>query len=88
MKAGGTLVVFSQQHGYDFNVLPCGDEISAYGWLEDQLSECECVNYNRASDVCGQTTNTPNVNVDGHFTKWQGCNSVAEKNERTCIRVC
>ena len=76
--------MFSQQHGYDFNVLPC-DEISAYGWLEDQLSECECVNYNRASDVSANNEYTE-CECDWHFTKWPGCNRVLRRTKEL-IRV-
>jgi hypothetical protein len=67
---GGTLIVFSQQHGYDFSALP-GGEIGGYGWLEDQ--SCH---YNSAGIatyhpiVSGQSSVTPNLNVDGYFTKW------------------
>ena len=34
---GGTLVVFAQQRGYEFNVLPTpdGNPVTGYGWVED-----------------------------------------------------
>ncbi|MEK6645300.1 MAG: N-acetylmuramoyl-L-alanine amidase, partial [Candidatus Firestonebacteria bacterium] len=73
VKAGGTLLVFSQQHGYDYGVLPRGEEISAYGWLEDQ--NCQNASVSIAAEhvmFAGQVVNTPNVNVDGYFTKWPG----------------
>src|SRR4030042_2471135 len=43
VKNGGTLIVFAQQHGYAFSILPVPQEtdgtyntITGYGWTEDQ----------------------------------------------------
>ncbi len=38
VKQGGTLIVFAQQHGYEFSVLPTpdGKPVTGYGWAEDQ----------------------------------------------------
>ena len=83
MKAGGTLLVFSQQHGYDYNVLPRGDEISAYGWLEDQNCQSASVTISIEHPMfAGQVVNTPNVNVDGYFTKWPGDATVLLKRTK------
>ncbi len=35
VSRGGTLIVFAQQNGYDYQVLP-GGSVSGYGWAEDQ----------------------------------------------------
>ena len=41
---GGTLVIFTQQHGYEFDAAP-GD-LDGYGWLEDQSCQYRSVGIN------------------------------------------
>ena len=38
VKDGGTLIVFAQQHGYEYSILPTpdGKPITSYGWVEDR----------------------------------------------------
>lgn len=36
VKQGGTIICFSQQRGYEFSALPGGENLSDYGWIEDQ----------------------------------------------------
>lgn len=73
VKSGGTLLVFAQQHGYQYSALPTpdGKPIEAYGWIEDQ----SCVY--RSSYVstwhqvlAGLSQSVPSVNVDGYFTSY------------------
>ena len=76
VKQGGTLIVFAQQHGYEFSVLPVPQEadgsyntIGGYGWTEDQ----SCF-YNAAyietwhQILAGQGKSAPNFHMDGYFT--------------------
>ena len=67
---GGTLIVFSQQHGYEFKALP-GGEISGFGWLEDQSCHYRSVAISTYHPILSALTSvTSDVNVDGYFTKW------------------
>jgi hypothetical protein len=36
VKQGGTLICLSQQRGYEYKALPGSENLSAYGWREDQ----------------------------------------------------
>jgi hypothetical protein len=80
---GGTLVVFDQALGEDFNVIPSpqglpplappsqgGGTIQAYGWDEDQSCFGDGV-YLAANHpvLSGQNRGTLNVSVDGYFSK-------------------
>ncbi|MGA8849840.1 MAG: thioredoxin domain-containing protein [Dehalococcoidia bacterium] len=70
VENGGTLVVFSQQHGYEYNALP-GGEVSGYGWLEDQSCHYGSVGINTYHPILsGQDSVTPDMNVDGYFTSY------------------
>jgi parallel beta-helix repeat protein len=67
---GGTLIVFSQQHGYEYNALP-GGEVSGYGWIEDQSCHYSSVYTDTYHIILSeQDTVTSDVNVDGFFTKY------------------
>lgn len=67
---GGTLIVFSQQHGYEYSVLP-GGEISGYGWIEDQSCHAASVYINTYHVVLsGQDSVVLDAVVDGYFTRW------------------
>ena len=67
VKQGGTVLVLSQQHGYEFSAIPGG--LGGYGWTEDQ----SCQTYSSYIETWhpvlgGQTSATPSLNVDGYFT--------------------
>ncbi|HDL64120.1 MAG TPA: 6-bladed beta-propeller, partial [Proteobacteria bacterium] len=70
---GGTLIVFTQQHGYEFSALPVpeGDTLSGFGWSEDQACSRKAV-YIDTDHVMfsGQTSAILDVNVDGYFSRW------------------
>ncbi|RZB29496.1 MAG: hypothetical protein AEth_01131 [Candidatus Argoarchaeum ethanivorans] len=66
---GGTLIVFSQQHGYEFDAVPgdwCG-----YGWAEDQSCQHRSVGISNYHPILsGQDSTTLNLVVDGYFTSY------------------
>ncbi len=69
VNQGGTILVLSQQHGYEYFVLPGG--LSGYGWLEDQSCQSNSSYIDTWHNVlAGQTKSTPSLNVDGYFTKY------------------
>ncbi|MBU7026885.1 MAG: VCBS repeat-containing protein [Theionarchaea archaeon] len=70
VENGGTLIVFSQQHGDDYQVLPRGDEINCYGWREDiscNFKSAAIASYDHV--FSGQKDVVLDLNVDGFFTK-------------------
>ncbi|MGC1123328.1 MAG: FG-GAP-like repeat-containing protein [Candidatus Methanofastidiosia archaeon] len=70
VENGGTLIVFSQQHGEDYQILPRGDEIYGYGWREDiscNFKSAGIASYDHL--FSGQKDVILNLNVDGFFTK-------------------
>jgi hypothetical protein len=65
---GGTIVVFDQQQGSEYTVLP-GGELDGYGWAEDNsctLSSLYIRNYTQV--VSGFSDAILDSNVDGYFT--------------------
>ena len=78
VKNGGTLIVFGQQHGYQFSVLPVPEEqdgtinpITGYGWDEDQNCFTDAVYLNTYHQMfSGQSRTTPTLNVDGYFAQY------------------
>lgn len=78
VKQGGTLVVFAQQHGYEFNILPVPQEadgtfktVTGYGWTEDQSCFTNAVYIDTYHQILsGQNRSTPTLNVDGYFTSF------------------
>ncbi len=75
VKQGGTLIVFSQQYGYEFSILPVPQEadgsykrVGGYGWAEDQ----SCF-YNAAyieiwhQMLAGLRKGTPDIHIDGYL---------------------
>jgi hypothetical protein len=76
VKRGGTLIVFSQQHGYEFSVLPVPQEedrsyrtIGGYGWSEDQSCFVNAAYiYTWHQMLAGQSKSTPSLHFDGYFT--------------------
>ncbi|MEW6557840.1 MAG: amidase domain-containing protein [Elusimicrobiota bacterium] len=89
---GGTIVCFTQQHGYEFGALPITDyrlPITGYGWNEDQSCQSASVYINEVSPVFnGQTRVNLDVNVDGYFTQWSTDTKVLlrrTKNNMPCL---
>lgn len=67
---GGTLIVFSQQHGYEYQALPSGN-LTGFGWLEDQSCQLSSVAVSTYHPIfSGQNSLVLNVNVDGFFTSY------------------
>ncbi|MBU1000684.1 hypothetical protein KKE78_04810, partial [Patescibacteria group bacterium] len=67
VKNGGTLIVFSQQHGYEYSALP-GGNIGGYGWIEDQSCQHRSLYIDTYHPVLsGQDSVTLDVVVDGYF---------------------
>ncbi|MBM3302706.1 MAG: hypothetical protein FJY85_22490, partial [Deltaproteobacteria bacterium] len=84
LKQGGTLVVFAQQHGYDFSVLPVPEEpdgtfnrVGGYGWTEDQACFTNSAYIDTWHQILsGQNRATPTLNVDGYFTLYPSTSTV------------
>jgi len=75
VRNGGTLIVFTQQHGYEFAALP--GNVSGYGWLEDQSCQYNSVGIATYHPIFArQTSEVLSVNVDGFFTAWPTNSSV------------
>ncbi len=78
VKQGGSILVLSQQHGYEFSVLPVPEEadgtyktVQGYGWAEDQSCQANSSYIDTWHNVlAGQTKSTPSLNVDGYFTSY------------------
>ena len=72
VSAGGTVIVFAQQHGYEFNALP-GGEVSGYGWQEDQSCHTNAAYINAYHPIfAGQDSANLDAGIDGYFTNWPG----------------
>ncbi len=72
VKNGGTVVCLAQQHGYEFKALPGSENLSAYGWREDQSCQTKAVfidTYHQLLSGLGSSS-VSNVSVDGYFTSW------------------
>jgi len=73
VEDGGTVIVFAQQHGYEYNTLPLppGSDLSGYGWLEDQSCQHRSVGITTYHPILsGQDSVISDINVDGYFTKY------------------
>jgi len=79
VKQGGTLIVFAQQYGYEFNILPTpvdpitgiSKPISGYGWTEDQSCLWNGTYIDTPHQILsGMTASTVSANVDGYFTSY------------------
>ncbi len=69
-EAGGTIVAFAQQHGYEFGVLPGGKDgsLTAYGWQED--NSCYEASLRLAANhpsLAGFSQTALTAHVDGYF---------------------
>ncbi len=69
---GGTLIIFLEKHGSEYNSLPIpGQEIAGYSWLEDQNSTIESVDIRSSHPILSaQDSPTLNLNIGGYFTEW------------------
>jgi len=84
VKNGGTLIVFAQQHGYEFSVLPVPQEadgaykiITGYGWTEDQSCFTNAAYIDTYHQILsGQNRFTPSLNVDGYFNNYPSSSTV------------
>jgi sugar lactone lactonase YvrE len=79
VKNGGTLVVFTQQHGYDWEILPTPvnpqtgekEPVTGYGYQEDQSCQFNSVYIDTYHPVLSAfSTSTANIGVDGYFTSY------------------
>ena len=71
VEQGGIVVCFAQQHGDDFKALPRQDEVSAYGWQEDQSCWQNAAYIETDHPIfASQVAATLNVGVDGYFSQW------------------
>ena len=69
VEQGGTILVLSQQHGYQYAAIPGG--LSGYGWLEDQSCYINSAYIDTWHPMlAGQTRSTPSINIDGYFTQY------------------
>src|SRR3989339_101652 len=70
VQAGGTLIVFTQQNGYQFADLP-GGAVRGYGYAEDQSCHANAVYINEESAIFNDQTRVyMDASVDGYFTAW------------------
>lgn len=70
VSGGGTLLVFTQAFGSDWNALP-GGEVYGVGYEEDQRCEQESVRAAMPSPwLAWMGVATPDIQVDGAFTGW------------------
>jgi len=78
VRLGGTLIVFAQQHGYEFSALPVPEEadgsrrrVSGYGWAEDHSCFRNAAFIDTWHQIlAGLSKATPDLNVDGYFTEY------------------
>ncbi|MFH2027860.1 MAG: hypothetical protein ABIJ08_01865, partial [Nanoarchaeota archaeon] len=69
VEQGGNILVFSQQHGYEYGVLPYN--VDGFGWLEDQSCQFSSVYLETYHPMLASISKkNPDVNVDGYFTEW------------------
>ncbi|MEW6558280.1 MAG: hypothetical protein AB1349_13200, partial [Elusimicrobiota bacterium] len=84
---GGTVIIFSQQKGYEYSVLP--NSLKAYGWTEDQSCHSNAVYISTYHPMfAGQIDSTPDMNVDGYFTNYPANAKVLlrrTKNNMPCL---
>lgn len=79
VRNGGTLIVFAQQHGYDFSVLPTPDEkpLECYGWREDQSCHSYSMYVDTWHPVLSSTTKSLiSSPIDGYFADYPSNSTV------------
>ena len=81
IQNGGTVIVFSQQHGYEYNALP--GNISAYGWTEDQSCQWRSSYIDTYHQILsGQDSATCDIVVDGYFGNWPENSTILLRRSR------
>jgi hypothetical protein len=66
---GNTVIISSQQHGYEFKALPGGEEIVAYGWQDDISCFYDSTYIDWWHPVFARITGSKiSIPVDGYFT--------------------
>jgi hypothetical protein len=79
VKNGGTLVLFTQQHGYDWDLVPVpinpetGERkpVMGYGYQEDQSCQFNSVYIDTYHPILSVfSTSTANIGVDGYFSSY------------------
>ncbi|MGB9700379.1 MAG: hypothetical protein ACPL5I_13465, partial [Thermodesulfobacteriota bacterium] len=79
VKNGGTLIVFAQQHGDDWQLLPTPENpatgetkpVMGYGYQEDQNCTFNSVYIDTYHPVLSNFSSAPlNIGVDGYFTSY------------------
>ena len=79
VSQGATIIAFTQQHGYEFSVLPAPDEvpIRAYGWREDQSCRFESMYVDTwhpaLSSITKSLVSSP---IDGFFADYPSNSTV------------
>jgi hypothetical protein len=79
VSSGGTVICFSQQHGYEFSALPTPDGmlLGGYGWREDQSCQSNSVYVDTWHPVLSSTTQSLiSSPVDGFFTDYPSNSTV------------
>ena len=87
---GGTLVVFAQQHGYEYSVLPVPREgdgsyrrVYGVGWAEDLSCFFGAAHINEWHQVLsGLRRNSPTLSVDGFITEYPSDSRVLLKRNK------
>jgi len=70
VSQGGTIIVFAQQHGYEYKALPQGEEIEAQGWREDISCFWGSTYIDRWHPVFTSSTDSLiTMSIDGYFTR-------------------
>ena len=70
VKNGGTIICFSQQHGYDFNALPTA-KLKGYGWQEDASCHSKAAYIENFHQILSsQNELYPDIKLDGYFTDY------------------
>ncbi|HVP79336.1 MAG TPA: PKD domain-containing protein [Thermodesulfobacteriota bacterium] len=75
VKQGGTLIVFSQQYGYEFSILPVPQEVDGsykqvggYGWAEDQSCFYSAAYIEMWHEMlAGLRKGIPDIHIDGYL---------------------
>jgi uncharacterized membrane protein len=79
VRNGGNLVVLSQQHGHDWELLPTPDDpvtgerrpVTGYGYQEDQSCQFNSVYIDTYHPILTSFwTSTANIGVDGYFSSY------------------
>jgi uncharacterized membrane protein len=79
VRNGGSLVLFTQQHGFDWELLPTPADpvtgerrpVTGYGYQEDQSCQFNSVYIDTHHPILSSfSTSTANIGVDGYFSSY------------------